>query len=220
MVDVIERLDAVVATVSGARALPLSAFCVLNRFELLAALDDLRMLVPEVLADADRVVADRDAILVEARRQAAAIVAAARRECGRLASGSAVAERAGREAEAIVASARTVSDTMRTEIDHYVDGKLAEFEALLGRTLTAVTRGRARLAEGGGDRSARSRPGGAGPPESANTDRWVAASADPVGQVRVTGAAVEPAEDAAPAPVDEAAVFGAAVDVGAAAAIG
>jgi vacuolar-type H+-ATPase subunit H len=220
MVDLLERLDAVVATVTGARAMPLSASCLLNRVELLAALDDLRMLVPEVLADADRVLAERDMIIDEAHRVAAAIVAEARRECSRLASGSALAEQAGRQAEAIVESARTASDTMRTEIDQYVDGKLAEFEALLGRTLTSVTRGRARLAEGGGDRAARSRPAWAGPPEPANADGWGAASADPVGHVRLTGGALEPAEDAGPAPVDEAAVFGAAVDVGAAAAIG
>jgi hypothetical protein len=193
MDDLIERLDALIATVSGARAMPLSTSCLVNRVELLAALDDLRMLVPEALADADRVMADREAILAEAHREAAEVVRRARGECSRLAARSAVANEAGVRAAEIVASARATSDTMRVEIDRYVDAKLAEFESLLRRTLASVSRGRERLGEVG--------PGPAGTPAA-----WpprppaasVGAAAD--GHARIAGAPAGTADEPVVAP--------------------
>jgi hypothetical protein len=64
-----------------------------------------------------------------------------------------VVRAAHREAERIVEEARAEGRTLRLEAEDYVDGKLAGFEALLGRTMAAVQRGRERLratAEGHG----------------------------------------------------------------------
>ncbi|KPM57236.1 hypothetical protein CcI49_13255 [Frankia sp. CcI49] len=149
MDDLAERLDLIIVLVEGARAMPLSASCVLNRAELLEALEDLRARLPERLADADRVLLESEAIIDDAHRRAAAIVADGRREGARLASGSAVVVRAESDAAAIMAAARQASDDMRSQIDSYVDGKLAGFEELLDRTLASVARGRERLASRG-----------------------------------------------------------------------
>ncbi|OAA20895.1 F0F1-type ATP synthase, beta subunit [Frankia sp. EI5c] len=157
MDDLVERLDLIISLVEGARAMPLTASCVLNRAEMLEALEDLRARLPERLADADRILADSEAIIDDAHRRAASIVADGRRESVRLASGSAVVVQAESDAAAITAAARQAAEDMRRQIDSYVDGKLAGFEELLDRTLTSVTRGRERLAS----RSAASGAGGA-----------------------------------------------------------
>ncbi|ABW10589.1 hypothetical protein Franean1_1135 [Parafrankia sp. EAN1pec] len=164
MDDLAERLDLIIAVVEGARAMPLTTSCVLNRAEMLEALEDLRARLPERLADADRVLADSEAIIDDAHRRAAAIVADGRREGARLASGSAVVAQAEADAAAIMAAARQASDDMRSQIDSYVDGKLAGFEEVLDRTLASVARGRERLASRGAVAGAAGAHGGAGGP--------------------------------------------------------
>ena len=149
MDDLAERLDLIIAAVEGARAMPLSDSCLINRTELLAALEDLRARLPERLDEADRILAERDAIIADAYQRAAAIVAEGSREGARLASSSAVVRQAESDAAAIMAAARQASDEMRGQADSYVDGKLADFEDLLARTLASVRRGRERLATRG-----------------------------------------------------------------------
>ena len=49
------------------------------------------------------------------------------------------------EAERIVDAAHGTARQMRLEAEDYVDAKLANFEVVLNKTLTAVERGRERL---------------------------------------------------------------------------
>ena len=50
-----------------------------------------------------------------------------------------------REAEVIRSEAEAEAARMRREVDDYVDGKLANFEVALHKTLTAVERGRDKI---------------------------------------------------------------------------
>ena len=49
------------------------------------------------------------------------------------------------EAERIIEEARYQADAMRMEVEDYVDAKLANFEIVLNKTLSAVARGREKL---------------------------------------------------------------------------
>jgi F0F1-type ATP synthase membrane subunit b/b' len=165
---IIERL---VETVAGARGLPLSASCVLNRLELLQVLEELRearaaelaveMATETELASARSLNAQREAILARARREAEAIVAEAHRERRARAGDTEVVRDADRQARRLLAAAHDASSTARHEADAYVDARLAELEVILARTLTSVTRGRAALA--GAGESGPTRPPGALP---------------------------------------------------------
>ncbi len=135
MADVHRTLESIIETVLDARAMPLSASCVLNRLELLEALEDLRAQLPREIARARRVLAERDVIL-----------GAACHERDRAVAGADIVKQAESEAERIAAAAREASRAARSEIDIYVDRKLAAFEVVLSRTLTSVERGRAWLA--------------------------------------------------------------------------
>ena len=53
--DVQKKLDEIVAAVSGARSMPMSASCVVNRAELLAMLEEVRAALPDSLAQAQAV---------------------------------------------------------------------------------------------------------------------------------------------------------------------
>ncbi|MFB6959330.1 DivIVA domain-containing protein [Streptomyces sp. NPDC056309] len=143
--DVQKKLDEIVATVSGARSMPMSASCVVNRADLLALLDEVRQALPGSLAQAQELIGDRDQMVQEARREAERIIEGAHAERGSLVSGTEVARRSQAEADRILGEARQEAEEVRAEADDYVDSKLANFEVVLTKTLGSVGRGREKL---------------------------------------------------------------------------
>ncbi|MFF0788691.1 ATP synthase F0 subunit B [Streptomyces spiralis] len=143
--DVQKKLDEIVATVSGARSMPMSASCVVNRAELLAMLEEVRQALPGSLAQAQELIGDREQMVEEARREAERIIESAHAERGSLISDTEVARRSQAEADRILAEARKEAEEVRAEADDYVDSKLANFEVVLTKTLGSVGRGREKL---------------------------------------------------------------------------
>jgi F0F1-type ATP synthase membrane subunit b/b' len=139
------KLAEIVAMVEGARAMPMSASCVVNRSELLEHLADLESLLPETITKAQEVLGDKDSVVEEGRREAAKIIADAKDERRRLLEATEVHKEATAEAERLVEDARASSEAMRVEVEDYVDAKLANFEIVLNKTLAAVERGREKL---------------------------------------------------------------------------
>ncbi len=139
------KLAETIALVDKARAMPMSASCVVNRSDLLALLADIELLLPETISRAREVLGDKQAVVDEGHREAAEIIAAARLERGRLVEANDVYAEAAGEAGRIVEEARTSAEAMRAEVEDYVDAKLANFEIVLSKTLSAVERGREKL---------------------------------------------------------------------------
>ncbi|HVS67401.1 MAG TPA: hypothetical protein VHE56_02530 [Mycobacteriales bacterium] len=140
-----EKLDEFVAMIENARAMPMSASCIVNRNEMLEAVEELRKALPEELRKARGVLRDRVSVVEEGKVEAQAIIAEAEAERARLVSRTEVVKEATREAERLLAAANAESDRMRREVDDYVDGKLANFEIVLNRTLHAVEHGRNKI---------------------------------------------------------------------------
>jgi F0F1-type ATP synthase membrane subunit b/b' len=143
--DVHDKLDEVSALVAGARAMPMSSSCVVNRADLLEAVDDVRRSLPADLTRADALLADADAVRAAARLDAEGIVASAHEEKMQLVSQTEIVAQARREAGRIVAGAQDEAASMRQEIDDYIDAKLANFEIVLSKTMEAVHRGREKI---------------------------------------------------------------------------
>lgn len=152
--DVHGKLTELRDLVAGARAMPLSASCLLNRTAVLERIAEIDAALPGRLTEADRVLADAEGVVAEAREQAVNVLAEAaverdrrleRTEEGAAATAWAAQVRAEAEADA---GARTA------EVDDYVDTKLATFEVVLEKTLELARRepesigdAQARLAE-------------------------------------------------------------------------
>ncbi|MFF4118915.1 ATP synthase F0 subunit B [Streptomyces sp. NPDC001714] len=143
--DVQKKLDEIVSTVSGARSMPMSASCVVNRAELLAMLEELRQALPGSLAQAEELIGGRDQMVEQARMEAERIIETAHAERGSLISDTEVARRSQAEADRILAEARKEAEEVRADADDYVDSKLANFEVVLTKTLGSVGRGREKL---------------------------------------------------------------------------
>jgi len=144
-VDVQDRIDALISLVENARAMPMSASCVLNRGEVLGMLEEIRKALPEELQQAQVLLREREAVLEEGRREAEMIVISAREQRGSLVNDTEVAREAATRAETVKADALQEAYAIRREVDDYVDAKLANFEVVLNKTLAAVQRGRDKL---------------------------------------------------------------------------
>ncbi|MFJ7179917.1 cell division initiation protein [Streptomyces massasporeus] len=143
--DVQKKLDEIVSAVSGARSMPMSASCVVNRADLLALLEEVRAALPDSLAQAQELIGGREQMVEQARHEAQQIIESAHAERGSLISGTEVARRSQAEADRILAEARQEAEEIRAEADEYVDSKLANFEVVLTKTLGSVGRGREKL---------------------------------------------------------------------------
>ncbi|WP_432055564.1 cell division initiation protein [Streptomyces sp. bgisy022] len=143
--DVQKKLDEIVAAVSSARSMPMSASCVVNRAELLEMLGEVRAALPDSLAQAEELIGGREQLVEQARQEAERIIESAHAERGSLVSGTEVARRSQAEADRILSEARKEAEEIRAEADDYVDSKLANFEVVLTKTLGSVGRGREKL---------------------------------------------------------------------------
>jgi cell division septum initiation protein DivIVA len=144
-VDVHDKLDELTKMVESARSMPMSASCIVNRGEVLGLLEELRELLPEEFRHAQLLLQDRDAVLDEGRREVQRRLEDAEVQRARRVAETDVVSEAVRHAEQIRAAAVEEAQSMRDEVDDYVDTKLANFEVVLDKTLSAVHRGRDKL---------------------------------------------------------------------------
>jgi len=143
--DVQDRLNELTAMVRTAKAMPMSSSCLVNRAEMLQILERMRKALPANLHDAQALLTDREAVLAAAREQAEAILERARREREQLIEQTDVLVAARVRAATVTTEARGESTRLLAEADGYVDGKLAEFEVVLGQLASQVNNGRLRL---------------------------------------------------------------------------
>ena len=146
--DVHQKLAEIREAIESARSMPMSSSAVVNRAELLGQLDELREAFEQAIAESRSVVASRDGVVDEGRKEADLIIHEAEIARDRLVSDTEVFRLAQYKSETMLNDAKTESEALRAETDEYVDAKLANFEITLERTLDAVKRGRERLLGG------------------------------------------------------------------------
>ena len=140
-------LDVMTATVQRATSVPMTASCLVNRAEMLALVAQARAGVPLEIREAALLLAQRDDILGDGRREADLVVSEAERRAADLVDGSAIVTAARRRADEIVQAATAEAQRLMREADDYCDRRLAALEAELDRALTQVRGGRRRLAD-------------------------------------------------------------------------
>ncbi len=166
MPDVQGKLDEIITLVETAKGKALSgSACIIDRAELLGALEELRQLLPAEMSEARSLLRERaavkdaaraqaDELLEKTRADADRLIAEARVERARLVSESEVVGEAERVATEITEDAEVTAARMREQTDDYVDASLARFEQLLAASLETVARGRDRVAASRADAAA------------------------------------------------------------------
>lgn len=143
--DVEAKLHQLERLVDDAKAVPLSASIMLNRAEVEGLVGELRAALPDELTQARWVIKERDEILERAQADATRLVDDAHEQRDRLVSDQEVVRAAEREAGRLIEDATEHARQIRLEAEDYVDAKLANFEVVLNKTLTAVEKGRQKL---------------------------------------------------------------------------
>lgn len=144
--EAIEKLQSAITMVNEARAVPLSASCVVHRGELLGILEEINQALPADLANAKKLLENREGIIEEGRQSAEQLITHAREEVARMVEQTAIVAAAREESARLIDEAHTKVQQERDEVDAYIDSRLATLEVILNKTLEAVNRGRDRLA--------------------------------------------------------------------------
>ena len=131
--------------VERARTMPMSSSVLVNREELLEIIDDALDAYPEELRQARRLLRDRGDFLARAQRDADDLVEQARVQASRMVERAEIVREAKRRAQALVDSGVEDARRIRHEAEDFVDQRLAAFEVVLNRTLSAVHKGREQL---------------------------------------------------------------------------
>lgn len=142
-----EKLARLRELILHARSMPMSASCVINRNDILAAIDDVIEHLPDELAEAQQVIDSAAAKVAEGEAEAARLVSEARSQISQLAEDSEVV-RAGQELVAkMTAEAEAEAAALRRETDVFIDARMASFESVLHKTSSQVRTARLRLSE-------------------------------------------------------------------------
>ena len=143
--DPLDRIDEMIALVEGARSVPMSRNCIVDRAEMIGVLEQLRTELPAELRRASALLEERDKIIEAGQREAERIVSEGEAEHARLVSINEIVVSAEHEASRIIGEARAEAQRLRDEVDDYVDTALANFEQLLTRSLASIERGRDKM---------------------------------------------------------------------------
>lgn len=133
--DLREQLAALRTLLRRGRTVPMSASCIVNRTDALAALDEVERALPGELAEASTILANREAMLAEATAQAEHLVEEGRRERAELVRNTSLHAEARAAADDLLARAQSDAAGLRQETDDYVDHKLASFEVALNNSI-------------------------------------------------------------------------------------
>ena len=145
-----EKLAQLRELILNARSMPMSASCVINRSEVLDAIDDVIDNLPDEIADAQQVIEVTKNRIAEAESEAAQILAEAREHAASLAQHSEIIRVAARAAAELTEKAEEEAAALRRETDAFVDSRMATFESVLHKTASQVKTARIRLAERSG----------------------------------------------------------------------
>jgi vacuolar-type H+-ATPase subunit H len=144
-VDPLDRIDEMIALVEGARSVPMSRNCIVDRGEMIGSLEQLRVELPAELRRSSALLEERDKIIEAGQREAERIISEGEAEHARLVSINEIVVSAEHESARIIGEARTEAQRLRDEVDDYVDTALANFEQLLTRSLASIERGRDKM---------------------------------------------------------------------------
>ncbi|MBU6428139.1 MAG: ATP synthase F0 subunit B [Cyanobacteria bacterium REEB65] len=132
-------------TVINAIKIPFSRLSLINEDRLLDLIEELEGALPAELQRAEELLAERDKVLAEARRQADEIVGQARSQAQHLVAESSVLKAAMAEAERIRQELDLEQQRQQAGADRYADEVLADLESKLSRALSTVQNGRQSL---------------------------------------------------------------------------
>ena len=150
-------LRQVIELVEQAKPVPLSASSMINKDEVLQALQAAAQALPEELRAARWLLKEREDFLARVHTEGDQIIATARAQAEQMVQRTELVKAAEEKARKIVADADERARHLKLETEDWCDQKLGAMEIVLQRTMKTVASGRSRL-QGAERREAESAP--------------------------------------------------------------
>ena len=136
--EILEILDVLEDKVENAKNIPIINRAVIDKEDLLASIEDIRLRLPDDLKQARWIKDDRKRILAEAKEEADAIIKQGEEKAAQLVDEHAITKRAYEQANSIIASAQKTSRELRLGARQYIDKILADSEASLSKSQDTI----------------------------------------------------------------------------------
>ncbi len=136
--EILEILDILEEKVESARNIPIINRAIIDKEDLLASIEDIRLRLPDDLKQARWIKDDRKRILAEAQEEADNIVKQGEEKAAQLVNESAITKRAYEQANNIIASAQKNSRELRMGARQYIDKILADSEVTLNKSQETI----------------------------------------------------------------------------------
>ncbi len=167
--DILYLLDRLENLIASSRRMPLVNQIILKEADILSVIDEMRMVIPDEIQQARRIVQDKERILSQANVEAANIVSRARAESERAmnregllraAEGRSqeLMRQAEEQAQELVRQAKRHSEHLQNDADTYVSETLhglkehlTSIETEVSRTILSIERGLESIAMQGND---------------------------------------------------------------------
>lgn len=139
--EILQLVDQLEQVLNRGWRVPFTASLVINEEECLRLIDQMRISVPSAIKESERMIAERDRIMAEARSRAETMVDQAEAEAVKLVSQHFIAQEAQREAERIVAAGRQEAMRMVQEAEEYALNVLRDLVNKLGTSVRQAENG-------------------------------------------------------------------------------
>ena len=144
--DVLVLIDKLDDLIHNAKPVPLTDQVRVDKEEIYDILDQMRATIPEEIKQARWIVKERQEMLAEAKREAERVIKEGHEKQAQLIAGEAVTREAERAADDIMEEAKVREREIRLGAEDYADEILGTLETNLSKFISAVQRGRDRLA--------------------------------------------------------------------------
>ena len=139
--DIQHLVDRLEQALNDSVRIPMSAYLMVNEDKVFNILDQMRVAVPEEVKRANRIEAEKDRILAQAKEEAERIRELSKQEAGELVKRDAIVESARQRANNIMEHTRRETAVLRQDADVYVADALTRLETELVRSLNEVRNG-------------------------------------------------------------------------------
>ena len=152
--EILEIIDILQEKVESAKNIPLLNRALIDKEELIASIEDIRLRLPDDLKQARWVKDERKRILAEAQEEAEAIVKQGEEKAAQLVNENAITKRAYEQANNIIASAQKSSRELRLGARQYIDKVLADSDTSLAKAQETIRAMRSELRQDAGGQKA------------------------------------------------------------------
>ncbi len=139
--DIQHLVDRLEQVLNESFRLPLSPYLFVDEEKVFDIIDQMRVAIPEEVKRANRIEAEKERILAQAKEEGERIRGLARQEANELVNRDGITNTAQQRADNIMERARRDAEALRRDADVYVIDVLAKLEEDLLRSLSVVRNG-------------------------------------------------------------------------------